>query len=412
MRNTFVINLERSLLKVWKLICRHGKPEAGIKYDLPLLSIEDFKPAVHEEYQGKALIVLSPTAYLRAKQNHPNIKLFNFDGLSYTLVKVLNEAALKVDIVDLRSPSFPADDYDLVIAHGGPIGGIIDSIPSTTPVLQYVAGLYWKEFNRQTRERYARFEKRFGVAESIVPARHNNGQEENMDRLLLRSDVCFTADLPRLVSLFGRYGSKFRAVGLGAYVDEEFALACSRSKPRDRRDKFIYVAGTRGNIQKGLDVIVEAFSHVPNADLFIYCQVEEEVSNHAADLLNLPNVHYIYHWRFKPFRSRLTKILQSCDFTIHAPIDTGVGTAFMGAVGAGLIPVGYFDASEDFEGAVLARSWQPLDLAESIRAASALSIAERAHYSEQARRSYQKHASPEAVEQGLSGLVTEVLNRK
>jgi len=43
----------------------------------------------------------------------------------------------------------------------------------------------------------------------------------------------------------------------------------------------------------------------------------------------------------------MKKLLRKINFTISAPIDTGPGTAFLGSMGIGLIPVGYVDIEAD-----------------------------------------------------------------
>src|SRR5208337_4469814 len=123
------------------------------------------------------------------------------------------------------------------------------------------------------------------------------------------------------------------------------------------RNNFVYVAGTYGNVQKGLDLLLEAFARLPHLHLYIYCRVEEEVRRAYRKELTLPNIHYVYHYSARPLRPAMKALLRRINFTISAPIDAGPGTAFLGSMGIGLIPVGYVDIEANKTNSVLSESY-------------------------------------------------------
>jgi hypothetical protein len=396
------------MLPAWILNIRRGlRTEANSNQrDLPCVDIDHFPSECLKS--KRALVILSPSAWKKAKEQSPDIKIFNFVGLVFTLVSVLNRAGYIVDVVDCRAPSLPRLDYEIVVAHGGGVGALVEKIPKSTIVLQYVAGLYWESFQRETQERYERFKRTHGVKKSLNHRRSNSGQEANMDTLIKRSDACFTADLPRMIDGFGQFQGKFVRVGLGAYTSEELQVDLTLKDYQNGRRNFIYVGGTGGNIQKGLDVILEAFRECPEANLYIYCKVESEIMTCARGLLRQKNVHYIYHWRFRIFRSKLSDLMMRCNFTIHAPINTGVGTAFCGSLGNGLIPVGYIDLPVGYKPAILTNGWDPNSLAETIRVAMSKEPSWCAIAAIQSVENYQKYYSPATVERNFERLVAEV----
>src|SRR3989337_4002401 len=52
--------------------------------------------------EKRALIKLSPGAWLTAINEYPNIKYFNFTGFTFEMVKALNENGYLVDICDVN----------------------------------------------------------------------------------------------------------------------------------------------------------------------------------------------------------------------------------------------------------------------------------------------------------------------
>jgi len=322
----------------------------------PLLEdIEHFPSRCSKE--RRALFMLSPEAWLRAVKDYPNIRLFNYYGLTYEIVRALNENGYKVDIADLRQEHVLTKDYDLFVGHGGRCRTILDHLSEISVVFQYVSGAHWKAFNDESRHRYERFAKSRGIQRPERFRRDLTEVLEGEEYLLQKAHCLFTINCPRMVATFDDHQRKFFFTGLGAYVDQELFIPPDERQYGPGSRNFIYVGGTGGNIQKGLDVLIEAFSGTPDLHLFIYCKVEDEVTKHYKKELALPNIHYIYHLRYRMFSGKLKQLMRRINFSIHAPINCGMGTAFMGTLGLGLIPVGYVDLNDDPECTVLCQDW-------------------------------------------------------
>ena len=302
----------------------------------------------------RALLSLSPSAWLRAAEQYPNVRVFNIDGLTLEAVRALNTLGFIVDIADFASPStVPTRAYDLYLGHGGHTRSIVDRLPPSTFVLHYASGAYWDAFNRMSQERYDNFHQRKGLGRAEQFARSLAGTEAGEEYLARRADATFVCG-PRTARTFTGISRRIYLLYLGAYVDKTLEQR-SRDFERGRR-RFIYVAGTRGNIQKGLDVLLEVFASMSSVHLYIHCEVEEEVLRAYRKELSRPNVHYTYHCARGPAKAFLHRVLRQTNFTISAPIDTGCGTAFLGSLGLGLIPVGYVDIEGTQEDSVLAES--------------------------------------------------------
>ena len=357
----------------------------------------------------RALISLRPAAWLTALREFPGIKLFNVSGLTYIMVKVLNENGYAVDIVDYLLDDFkPVKPYDIFIGHGGRVASLIDTLEkNNTVILQYVSQAYWKEFLRQSTERYERVCAQKGVPliSSHIRA-HSEQERKGEEHLAERAKYFFTGNCPRMIKGYGKYANKIRIVGWASYLEKDLIV-----KDRDfdaGRKGFIYVAGTGGNIQKGLDLLLETFARTPDLHLYIYCWVENEVRTLYRKELSLPNIHYIYHYRFGLLRRYLRILLKRINFTITAPIDTGIGTAFLGSFGIGLIPVGYADIPCTPADSHLANSWQVESLVSNVREASQMPVEWCQQASALSMQNFQDNWSPQAFEKRFSEFIRYV----
>jgi len=377
----------------------------------PSALIEGINYVGEEGKSKRALLMLSPDAWGQAVQQYPHIRMYNHVGLTYSLVTALNENGYLVDIADYRYEHFPVKAYDLFVGHGGHCRTILDNLAPEVPVYQYVSGGYCNSFNKESEERYDRFYKACGAEKPTTFKRSLDGITEGEVFLTKNASVLFTIHCPRMAKAYGEHSEKFYFSGLGAYKDKLFHVSCGDRNYESGRKNFIYVGGTGGNLQKGLDVLLAAFSKTPEFHLYIYCKVEEEILLHCAEQLILPNIHYICHWRYKQFQGKLKKLLKETVFSLHAPINTGLGTAFSATLGEGMIPVGYIDLAEPRECAVLTDSWEVDALVECIRRASEKSPEWCEQAAELSKGYYAKHCDPDQVYQNFKTMFAGVKDK-
>lgn len=345
-----------------------GRPAAGVARTPGCL--EDIKAfcAPDAPPTRRALISLSPSAWTRALAEYPNIRFFNICGLTYEIVKALNSKGYSVDIVDCGIPGFePQKHYDFFLGHAVHTRSILDRLPKGTFVMNYAAGAYWKEFNRMSQERYDNFCRRKGLPPVRDFVRSFRGTEQGEEYLVRRADATFLSG-PRTVATYAGVAKGMSLLYLGASVERDY-LVEDRDFEAGRKN-FVYVMGTGGNVQKGMDLLLEAFARMPDLHLYIYCKVEEEVRRAYRRELALPNIHFVYHYSRGPLRSRMRKLLKKINFTISAIMDTGVGTALLGSMGIGLIPVGYIDIEAEESNSVLTDTYTIEAIMDAARKAS------------------------------------------
>ncbi len=353
----------------------------------------------------RALISLSPSAWLLAIKQYPNIKSFNYVGLTFEMVKALNENGYVVDIVDMNKEYLSTKKYDLYIGHGGNCKTIIDNLDKNTKILQYVSGAFWKLFNQESEERYSAFKSRKNVKGKLVFKRSYDSLIEGETYLTEKAHVLFTLNCPRMVESFGEYKNKFFLTGYGAYPDQNLLMEEKEKDFEAGRRNFIYVGGTGGNIQKGLDILLETFNRTPELNLFIYCKVEEEILKYYKKELKAKNIHYIYYWRFGTLRKKLCEIVKKINFTIHAPINTGIGTAFMGSMSCGFIPVGYIDLIAPPNSCIISNSWDIDSMIQCIKEASGKSAEWCKNASELTKKNSQENWSVEKFRSKFNELI-------
>ena len=359
----------------------------------------------------RALVTLPPFAWHEALKQEPNIKNFNFIGLLYEIVKNLNQHGFVVDILDLENDNYTLQyQYDLMVGHGGGIKNVILQISNDVPILQYVSGAYHEGFIEETERRYNRFKERNNISENIGIKRRMLDIIEGESFLTKNANFLFSCFAPRMIETFKEEKNKFFFTGLAAYVDKRLYVKKSKKNFINGRNNFIYVGGTNGNIQKGADLIIEAFAKTPNANLYIYCELEGEIIKYYKKELNLPNIIYIYHYKF--FKGILNRLMHKINFTIHAPINTGLGTAFAGSLGVGLIPVGYVDIMKDEEWNILCDNPTVDELVVCIQKAIGKDYVWYKNAAEKTIRFYNEYWTPTNFSNKFNELISLTINER
>lgn len=385
---------------------RKAATTSSPKSDGAQVGINHFEPEAPKS--RRALVTLTPHAWKTALNEHPNIKLYNHSGFVYSLVQALNEAGYLVDLVDTREDFTISRHYDLFVGHGGGCRQIMEQLPEGIPIYQYISGLYWKVFEEESDARYDRFFETHGGKKPELHRRDIKHLIDGLELLNEKADVLFTINCPRMIAAYAKHVHKFHFTGLGAYIDPLFKIGIEEKNFDEGRKNFLYVGGTGGNLQKGIDLLIEAFADMPDLNLYIYCKVEEELIEHCRHLLAKPNIHYIYHWRYSPYHEKITDLMKRCNFSVHAPINIGMGTAFMATLGVGLIPVGYVDVSDPDEDSVLTDSWQVEDLKVAVREAAEKSSDWCEEASIRSSKRYATYCEPRQVKDNFRSMFESV----
>lgn len=275
----------------------------------------------------RALVCLS-LAKLRDALQTKTYSRFNSEGLSFEVIRALNERGFVVDVVDYQDRDFvPARDYDLILTHGNYNAcRLLGHLRKDVISIAYESGCAQDEFERQTVERYAAFERAHPKAgQGLTPARMFD--HDDLAAVRRVSAVICLGELTRQTLL--RHNPNCHAINNSALLSPKIKL---QGNPRD----FVCVAGS-GNVQKGLDLVIAAFAETPDATLYLASVIEPEVLRGMKTQLRARNIHYVHHRRRN--RDLFPWLRERCAFTVLCGMNSGQSTALVGCLGEGYIPV-------------------------------------------------------------------------
>ena len=349
----------------------------------------------------RALVIFAPDAISNLKLGiYP--RYFNPAGAMVQIATSLNEEGYSVDSIGITDCGFEVhNDYDLLIAHAGPAYSKYgELVGKSCRVLDYSTGCHWKAFNAQTAQRYENFAARRGIKPTATWMRPVIAEHE--DYAAKRADMIVCLG-PETARTFAPFSPRVVHVNNSAYVKP---IAGKRPLQASATRSFLYQGGT-GNIQKGLDLLIEAFAAEPDLHLYIDSPIEFEVLRHYKKELSAFNIHYS-EWRTK-IPGGMRAILEKCAFVLHAGMNSGQSTALVGALYHGLVPVVTSEANlglDDLE--VRIDSPSIPSIRKAIRHASQMQLPEVLAMSQATTKAYATSFSPNAFKAGFRTAISEI----
>ena len=354
--------------------------------------------------RGKALLVFLPDP-IRDWQNGRYPRFFNPHGACLEWAKGLLRQGFQVDVIHYEDRITQlTGDYQLVVAHVGPaISRIIPQLPLHVPVIRYATTAQWRWFEEQTSYRYHQLAKRRGIPHLPQPTRLLCPEEE--EALDQRANV--------IASLGEMTTRKFQQVGLNstcinnaAYIDaasdEEIAHKVNHGRG------FLYEGGA-GCVQKGLDLLIEAFAQEPTAHLYLDTQIEEDVLSAYRRELSSSNIHFVrLSQRLARVRNRVDGV---CPFLILAGLNSGQSTAMVAGTARGRIPVVTESADIPWnDGAIRISDSDVPSIRKAIRYAVSLSNQELLAMSKASRNGFMTYFTPQAFASGVDMILMKALH--
>jgi glycosyltransferase involved in cell wall biosynthesis len=255
---------------------------------------------------------------------------FSNRGIAQEMVRALNELGYAVDIVSYENTVWaPYREYDLFIGHGGiNFVRLASCLPKIATRIYFSTGMYWREANERLATRLHWLALRRGA---LLPAYRAASEDEEAANQAADGIICLGNEgVAKSYSAFGKVVAINNAVypvvsGWGPAKDFD-----------EGRKHFLFFAG-RGNVLKGLDLLLEAFR---GTDMHLHvCQhLEPEFEAvYSRECTKESNIHIYGHIAMRS--AIFEELVRRCNWVISATCTEGQPGAVLECMGHGLIPV-------------------------------------------------------------------------
>lgn len=257
-------------------------------------------------------------------------KFFSNYGICIQIVKGLNELGYIVDIVDGTNTKWtPKKRYDLFIGHGGTnYRYIVNKLNKDAYKIYFSTGPYWKTLNTNEAKRIYDVAVRTGFL--FPPDRAIYDDEEFANK---NADGIICLGNKDIVKTFANFKNVIN-INNGHFKIKD--INTNNKDYVNGRKHFLFFSG-KGNIHKGLDLLLEAFM---GTDLHLHiCQSIEPIFGKIYDdaLYKCPNIH---NEGFIKMRSKkFIELIKICDFVILPTCAEGQPGSLIECMAYGLIPI-------------------------------------------------------------------------
>lgn len=255
---------------------------------------------------------------------------FSNAGIAQSIVQALNELGYVVDVIDYDNIKWkPSEEYDLFIGHGGiNYESVSRQLPAETTRIYFSTGIYWKESNIRESRRLYDLAARRGYL--LMPDRVIQNSEEYANQV---ADGIICLGNQEAVRTYQQFPC---VIGINN-ASYPITWLESNIKDYDQGRKHFLFFGGGGNIHKGLDLLLEAFS---DTDLHLHiCQkIDSQFARvYHYELNECSNIH---SYGFIPMRStQFISLVELCNWTISATCAEGQPGATIECMAHGLIPI-------------------------------------------------------------------------
>lgn len=302
---------------------RHGWPRPERYPDLDLIGHQPGNPS-KRALLSYIVHPFSISPYDRRFYNHINI------WRAQEIVRVLNRMGFRVDAIDYRDADFKvAKEYDLFIGHGGlNFAQIARQLPEKTPKIYFSTGSYWKTHNQEEERRREALFQRQGV--HLPLDRYIQPGEEEALRM---ADGILGIGNATTHQTYAGF-SRVQMVNGTALPDASFDW-CPKDYDRGRQHFAFFSGG--GNLHKGLDLVLEAFTGLQQ-HLWIGTRLDTDfLKFYRGSIYGQDNIHTL-GW-VQPRSERFYHMMQTCTFCLLPSASEGQSQAVIECMNQGLIPL-------------------------------------------------------------------------
>ncbi len=359
-----------------------------------------------KERNGRALIYYKTEEFfLRgflSDLSHPN----NWE--SFQMAKILNELGFVVDVIDrtatLSDVDKLRDEYNLFIGLGAGDSGkhfvdIAKKLSRAVRIL-YAMGPEPDLSNIITKKRHDEFLERF-PGNKIVYRRmiHDVDITESMKH----TEAIITCCNDWGIEGYKKFGKQIERVWLSSYP----GLRTSEEEIRNKNQKKFLYFGGNGNIMKGLPLVIEAFSRLPELELYIGApKTEEDFNKIMQPMLDAsPNIHFI---GFMDVKGQVFEdVSKEAGYVILPSSSEGCATSVTTCMRRGLIPIVTIETGVDVGdfGYML----ESIDMEYIVKKLQSISEENRTEFERRARATYTE--SEKYTQENFTRTFTEAVKK-
>ncbi len=257
----------------------------------------------------------------------------------FEIVKILNELGFVVDIID-RTVDIQRlklkDEYTVFIGAAAGDSGkyyaeICEMIPSAKKIF-YALGLEPNLSNEYMNKRYEYFSQRH--PDSTVQRRRIRANID-IEKSMKKTDAIFCVGNSFTQNSFKKFNKPMYRI----QISSSPKLSSDTNQITKRsQNKFLYFGGN-GNIVKGLDLVIEAFSKLPEFELHIGApDWEKDFNTVYKEIIDeSPNIHF--HGFLDINSSLFEKITSECGYVILPSSSEGCATSITACMRRALVPI-------------------------------------------------------------------------
>lgn len=287
-------------------------------------------------YPKNALLsyINSPFRTTANIQKHSNRRQARIIG------ETLSEFGFNVDIINFEyRGGIDYQKYDLVFGFGHPFENSF-LYPTNAKRIYYATGPHFTQRNMAEILRLRMLRDRQGV---ILHPKRQKPYPEIISATL--ADAIFCTGNDWTISTFRKYFDRdIYRTPIG--IHKQFPLHIFDRNIEQSKRNFLWIGGD-GLVFKGLDLCIEAFENLPNANLHICGTMEEEFKSLYKTSLSSKNI--FYHGHVDVTSNKFRQICETCSYVIYpGSSEAGCG-AVLTAMSTGLIPVITKETSIDID---------------------------------------------------------------
>ncbi len=291
-------------------------------------------PASSNVQPKKALLsyILAPYSYSTKEKCPP--KHANFHA-AWEIVEILNTLGYDVTAVEASNKQFViTEDYDLLI-------GTLDCIDRFSPYLPekcrkvfYALGVYVESRNGETGElkRISALEKRTGL--NYIPKRLFPNPESIARSVEKADHLIITGGKATIDTFPSKYNAKSSICTMPIFPN---SLGDFCVKHSSLNNEFIWFFGY-GQVHKGLDLVIEAFTKMPNLTLNIAGTMEADFERIYGKVIS-ESENIKYHGYLETDGSEFESLVKRCRAFVAPTVNEGISCACVSLIQLGLYPI-------------------------------------------------------------------------